>query len=84
MEDMKISNLGGLIDEVIEILMKREFVIVSNSDSDYESSTEEESEEELESVEEEYKITVDKNGFYSLRDCVVKLEVIKEVLSRDK
>ena len=83
MDDIKISNLGGLIDEVIELLMNKEYIVVS-TDSEYESSTEEESEEELESVEEEYKITVDKNGFYSIADCVVKLEVIKEVLSRNK
>ena len=72
-----------LVDEIYAGLKLFEYELVS-TDSDYETSTEEESEEELESVKEEYKIEVDDKGFYSLRDCIVKLETIKQHLTREK
>ena len=91
---LEVDDLSNLLDEltkyhkqIYEVLKNKDEYVHVSTDSDYKSSTEEESEEEseeeLESVKEEYKIDVDNKGFYSLRDCVVKLENFKEVLLRD-
>ena len=87
---LEVDDLSNLLDEltkyhkqIYELLKNKDEYVHVSTDSDYKSSTEEESEEELESVKEEYRIDVDNKGFYSLRDCVVKLENFKEVLLRD-
>ena len=87
---LKVEELSNIMDElhkyhklIYEVLKnKDEFVHVS-SDSEYASSTEEESEEEEETIKEEYEIQRDEKGFYSLRECVVKIETLREVLTRD-